>query len=118
WFKGEVWGGQDLDDVRGGIFQGVNTTTGKEIHGKGGWGEFGFKASEHMNLYGGYSMDDPDNSDLPNAGRSLNRIFYFAARMYYDPMEFGVEYLNWTTEYIGLGDGDDNRVAIYMAYKF
>jgi hypothetical protein len=118
WVKGELWSGQDLDDVRGGIFQGINTTTGEEIGSKGGWVELGYKAQDHVTLYGGYSTDDPDNGDLSVGGRSANKIYYVAARLNYDPIEFGIEYLNWTTEYVGFKEGDDNRFGVFMAYKF
>jgi hypothetical protein len=33
-------------------------------------------------------------------------------------VSFGVEFLNWTTKYVGLGDGDDNRVVAFMQYSF
>ncbi|MFN3467913.1 MAG: hypothetical protein ACK4WF_09480, partial [Candidatus Brocadiales bacterium] len=34
--KGEAWFGQDLDDVRGGIGQGINTSLGREVDSQGG----------------------------------------------------------------------------------
>jgi len=118
WIKGELWQGENADDVRGGIFQGVNTVLGREIESRGGWAEVGVKVHQRVALYGGYSYDNPDNADLPAVGRSLNKIWYGAVRMNYDPMEIGFEYLNWTTEYVGFQNGDDNRIGAFIAYKF
>jgi hypothetical protein len=116
--KTEIWTGENLDDVRGGIFQGVNKTTGKEIALKGGFVELSYKTSVHNSLYVGYSTDNPENSDLDVGGRAVNEIWYCASRWTYKPLAFGLEYLNWTTRYVGYGDGTDNRVAAFIAYNF
>ncbi|HET6203148.1 MAG TPA: hypothetical protein VFI25_10150 [Planctomycetota bacterium] len=119
WLKTEAWAGKNVDDVRGGIFQGINTLTGEEIHSKGGWAEVGVKATGHYAVHAGYSRDDPDNADLnPAGGRAANKIWYLANRFSFDPIEIGLDYFNWTTEYRGFDDGDDNRVQFYVAYKF
>lgn len=118
WIKGEAWTGENLDDVRGGIFQGVNGTTGQGIGSTGGFAELGWKSSEHLTLHAGYSADDPDNGDLGTGMRANNRVMYAAARWKYDALRFGVEYLFWTTDYIGFDDGDSNRVAVFAAYYF
>ncbi|MGI8924043.1 MAG: DcaP family trimeric outer membrane transporter [Fimbriimonadales bacterium] len=57
--KGEAWTGSNLSDIRGGIGQGVNTTTGEEIASNGGWIELGFSASPTHRLALGYTLDDP-----------------------------------------------------------
>lgn len=118
WLKGELWRGQNLDDVRGGIFQGVNTTTGDEIASFGGWIELGWRPVEWYAVSLGASLDDPEHDDLPVAGKDLNRIFYLANRFTFGPVEFGADYLNWTTEYKGFGEGTDNRFNVYAAFKF
>lgn len=118
WIKGEYFQGENLTDVRGGILQGVNTTTGDEIHARGGWAELGFKASGTSTLYLGYAFDDPDEDDLGTGGRDKNKVWYGAVRFNFDPIEVGIEYLNWTTEYVGFDDGTANRIGAYISYKF
>jgi hypothetical protein len=114
---GEAFSGQNMDDVRGGIFQGVNATGG-EIDGEGGWIELAFQATPDLSLHAGYSLDDPEDSDLDVNGRSKNEILYAAARRKWGVFHAGLEYLSWTTEYEGLGDGDANRVQVFLAYYF
>ncbi len=118
WLKGELWTGANVDDVRGGIFQGINTVTGEEIGSKGGWAELDVKAADHYVLAVGYSRDDPDNVDLNQGGRSANKIWYIANTFPFPPVEFGIHYLHWVTEYIGFGDGTDNRIQAYVSYAF
>jgi hypothetical protein len=116
--KGEAWTGENLDDVRGGIFQGIDKATGVEIGASGGFVELAFEATEHCTLHAGWSNDDPDDGDLPAQARAENVIWYAAGRWRYESVSFGVEFLNWTTKYVGLGDGDDNRVVAFMQYSF
>ncbi len=118
WLKGEYFTGENLRDVRGGILQGVNSTTGEEIESRGGFLELGFKATEACTLYAGYSHDNPENSDLDLFQRSDNRVPYTAARWRYGDLRFGVEYLNWETDYVGLDDGKAHRVVGWIAYYF
>jgi hypothetical protein len=116
--KGEAWAGKNLDDVRGGIFQGVNTTTGQEIDSTGGFIELGVKTTEHNTLYAGYSNDNPEAGDVVVGGRANNRIAYLASRWNYKPVSIGLEYLNWTTKYVGFDEGTDNRFVAFLAYTF
>ena len=120
WLKGELWSGKDVDDVRGGIFQGINETTGKGIRSKGGFVEIGAKLPwwKWYNIHAGYSTDDPNNADLNTGGRAANRTWYIANRFYFDPVEIGFDYLRWRTDYIGFLKGQDNRFQMYMSYKF
>ena len=118
WFKGEIWTGKNIDDIRGGIFQGINTVLGKEIDSEGGFGEFGFKACKWYSISAGYLHDNPDDSDLNGGGKTKNEIYYLANRFSFDPIEIGADYLSWTTDYKGFDEGDDNRFNIYIMYKF
>jgi len=121
-FRGEGWTGKNIDDVRGGILQGVNVATGREIHAMGGWGELTFKPVKWYSFHTGYLFDNPRSSDLPVSSPELNSIWYLAARLYLDPMEFGLDYVNWTTYFKDAtgpqGKGQDNRFQAYMSYKF
>jgi hypothetical protein len=120
-FKGELWMGKNLDDIRGGILQGINTTTGEAIRAEGGWGEIAFKPKKWYSLHVGYTFDNPYDVDLPAQAPALNNIWYVASRFYLDPIELGLDYLNWTTYFkdpAGRGKGQDNRFQAYVSYKF
>lgn len=117
WGKGELWTGRDLDDVRGGIAQGVNAA-GDEVRSEGGWGELGWQAAEKVALYGGYAWDNPDNEDLPSNGRSRNQAIYTAVRFDFKPVLIGLEYLHWVTGYVGFDEGDTNRFVAFIQYTF
>jgi len=118
WLLGEGWTGENLDDVRGGIFQGVNATTRQGIGASGGFGELGWQTTETMSLHAGYSTDNPKDSDLSPTMRSNNKVYYATAKWRFDAFRMGVEYLNWTTDYIGFSDGTANRVVFWVAYYF
>jgi hypothetical protein len=116
--KGELWQGENVDDVRGGIFQGINRTTGEEIEAKGGFGEIGFQLTDHCVLYAGYSTDDPEDDDVGSGGRAANKIWYVASHWNYKPMRFGLEVHDWTTEYVDFDEGTDTRVVAFIQYTF
>lgn len=118
WLKGEFFEGQNLDDVRGGIGQGINTTKGREIRSSGGWIEAGFAPCKWYTISVGFAGDDPQNSDLNVGGRSSNRIWYVGNKFGFGPVEVGLEFSNWTTDYVLFGEGSDNRLQTYVAYKF
>lgn len=121
WLKGEIWSGKNLSDVRGGILQGINTATGREVDAQGGWLELGIRPVRHFSLHAGHSIDNPDNDDLAGApvpGRTKNSIWYGAIRGYFDPIEVGMDYLNWTTDWDGFAAGVDNRFQWFVSYKF
>jgi hypothetical protein len=116
--KGEGWRGANVDDVRGGIFQGINTATGAEVFSQGGFAELGWQAFPRYLISIGYSTDDPDNDDVGLGGRAENRIAYLSNRWNFHPIEIGFDYLYWVTEYVGFNNGDDNRFQAYIAYRF
>ncbi len=121
WAKGELWTGKNLDDLRGGIGQGINGTTGAEIESTGYWLELGAKV-RWGTCYGGYSTDDPENGDVPGgaSGKVRNEVLYVGTVVkHYDPFEFGFDYSYWETRYKGgLSNGNDNRFRLYFAYNF
>jgi hypothetical protein len=121
--KGEVWTGKNLDDIRGGILQGINTTTAQQIRATGGWGELMARPQKWYSLHGGYLFDNPRDGDLPAQAPKLNSVWYLGGRLYFDPIEFGLDYLNWTTYFKDTvagaqGKGQDNRFQAFMSYKF
>jgi hypothetical protein len=125
WFKGEYWMGRNLGDVRGGIVQDINGN-GKPIRSQGGFAEFGVKTCDHIDVYAGYSFDNPNNDDLQSgvvfpataAARTRNSVAYAAIRCKYSEISFGLDYLRWVTGWQGFSDGTDNRLQAFIAYAF
>lgn len=58
-FSGEVWTGENLDDIRGGVGQGIDTTRGEEIGATGGWGELRYQAFDFYTPAVGVRNDSP-----------------------------------------------------------
>jgi transglutaminase-like putative cysteine protease len=117
--SGEVWAGENLSDLRGGIGQGVNTTTGREISSQGGWIELGYKPTPNYRLAIGYTRDDPSESDLGGSGRQVNSAFYFHNKWNIgNGVEIGANYLHWKTDWAGLPRGKDNRFNFFLMRKF
>lgn len=128
-FRGEVWSGQNLSDLRGGIGQGVNTSAKKEIKSTGGWIELLY-VLQRNSLALGLTVDDPDDNDLPNSstiassgtttdGRTKNKTYYIAERFKIGSgVEIGVDYIYWQTDYKTLKNGIDNRINMVFQYNF
>lgn len=118
-FRGEAWTGENLSDVRGGIGQAVNTATGREIASRGGWAELGWKSGGAYSVYAGGTLDDPDDDDLRPGDRTENSAWYLVQRLdFARAFRVGLDYLHWTTEYVGLDEGTDNRLNLYVIYFF
>jgi len=127
WIKGEAFLGKNLDDVRGGIFQGVNTVIGDEIDVVGGWVEVGLPILPWWTPIFGMSMDDPDDSDLVDAtgaplgtARDLNHIPYIANRLRFGAFEIGADWMRWNTEFSSgtVNEAVDHRFNVFFAYHF
>ena len=117
--RGEGWWGRNLNDIRGGIAQGINPNTGREIRARGGWAELNFRVSKYWMLLPGFTDDDPVDADIPNGGRTRNRSVYFGQRI--TPSGnymIGVDYYRWRTDYKGSRAGIDNRMNIFFQYSF
>jgi hypothetical protein len=72
--RGEIWRGRNLNDVRGGIAQGVNASTAREVESRGGWIELRTRVARRLVMYPGYSVDDPVDGDVGSGGRVENRV--------------------------------------------
>jgi hypothetical protein len=123
-FQGEAWTGRNLADFRGGIAQSVNTAAadpgfGEEIESQGGWAEVTFKIGSRASITPGYSMDDPEDADVPTGGRIKNRVAYTTLKYMPDAsFTAGVDLLRWRTDFEGLNEGVDNRINLYLTYNF
>ena len=117
--RGEAWTGSNLADIRGGIGQNINRSTGDEIGSTGGWVELGGDVTPGYALFAGYTIDAPDRDDVAPGGRTENAAWFVTNRFSFGrPVIFGVDYLRWRTEYRGLPAGTDNRVNAYVTYNF
>lgn len=117
--RGEWWGGKNLSDFRGGIGQGVNTTTGGEIASHGGWAELGFKPTANHRIAVGATLDDPDDGDVAAGGRIRNSAWYVHNKWSIGSgLEIGLNYLRWTTDWKGMSKGTDNRFNLFITHKF
>lgn len=117
--RGEFWSGENLSDMRGGVGQGVNTTTGREIESAGGWLEVGFAASPVHNIALGYTVDDPKNSHIAANGRTKNSAYYLHNKWTLGAgVEVGLNILRWDTEFNGLAKGKDTRFNLFFTRRF
>ncbi|HST23454.1 MAG TPA: hypothetical protein VLR90_20245 [Blastocatellia bacterium] len=119
-FRGEAWKGRGLSDVRGGIGQSINTTTGQVIGAVGGWAELSFRANSHYTVSGGTTLDNPYGSDISAAnGRVRNRVSYITNRFTVGRgLSFGFDYGRWLTRYKVLRTGTNNRFNLFVQQAF
>lgn len=118
--RGEVWRGENLGDVRGGIGQTINTTTGKEIGSTGGWAELVCACTAKTKFHVGGTMDDPDNDDLAAGNPDRNLSGYVGTIMDWETgIRTGFDVTYWQTEYAGATlDGNALRFDLYFQYNF
>jgi hypothetical protein len=116
---GEVFHGKNLDDVRGGIGQGVNTDMMQEITSTGGWIEGAFIAGRKHMVAAGNTMDFPRERDLSDGARESNITGYGVYRYRpHESVQLGAEYVRWFTGYKNAPDGRANRVNLHMTVFF
>lgn len=117
--KAELFTGENLNAYLGGIAQGVNPTTGKEIASKGGWVALALGPWDKWSFNTGIGIDDVDAGDVNVGQRTLNRsIFGNAIYAVNKHADVGLELSHWRTDYRGDGDADDFRVQAAFKYKF
>ncbi|MBI4244511.1 MAG: hypothetical protein HY606_10510 [Planctomycetes bacterium] len=115
----EIWSGKNLSDIRGGVGQGINTTTGDEIMSKGGWVDVGYKIYKWYTLSAGFGSDNPDDGDLNTGGRESNKAFWIGNKFDLGGgFITGLEFIRWNTTFKNQDDGDANRFNLYLTYQF
>jgi predicted porin len=116
------WTGENLDNVYGGIGQGINFAQDKVIKSKGGWVQALVNITPQFNINVGYGVDDPDDDDLNIGNRELNTRIFANAFYSFDPaMTVALEYSHMKTEYKCEGDtenADNDRVQAAAIYTF
>jgi hypothetical protein len=116
----EAWSGRNLGDLRGGIGQGVNTTTGEEIAAAGGWAELAWQAAVPLTIGLGVAVDDVKDDDLTAAtSRSRNLALYAWNRVDLGGgFALALEYIRWETDYLGVDEGRANRFNLVVTFSF
>jgi len=113
--EGEGWLGENLSDLRGGIGQSINPSTGEEISAMGGWAQVQARATKSWRFFAGLAADSPKRAEVPVGGRTFNIAGFAVTRFRpWKAFEIGLEYLYWVTEYRDLKRGVDNRVDLHL----
>jgi hypothetical protein len=117
--RGEVWWAQAGGDIRANAGQTINTATGDEIQGWGGWIELKFLQNERWNWYAGTTVDDPDNGDLAGTGTTENFTAYLGVvRMWTKTFRTGFDATFWETLYGNTTRGNGVRLNFYAVMDF
>lgn len=116
--RGEWFTGKNLNDVRGGIGQGINATTGDEIEAEGGWVQGKYMFNNIWDIAGGYCVDNPDDHDLPTGGRLKNTTWYITNNFHLSKNYLvSFRYLNMETDYVG-NSAENDRFMVMFQWNF
>ena len=121
---GEYFTGTNLDDYMGGIGQGVNKSTPKEIRSHGGWAALRYVMNPSTSFSIGAGMDNPNDADLPVQTspltvRTLNQtIFANVINKITPNFILGLQLGEWRTEYKNAATSNALRAQSSMTYKF
>ena len=121
--KGEMHTGENLDAYLGGIGQGVNHTTVKEIGACGGWLAATLTPLNNWTFNVGASIEAVNTDDIDitdaTADRTLNRsIFTNAIYNINAKTSVGLEVSHWFTEYENQDKGGSLRLQGSFIYNF
>jgi hypothetical protein len=117
--RGEVWVGQALSDMRGTAGSSVNTATGEEVEGLGGWAEIVYRPTERYQFYLGGTIDDPRNRTVPIAAITLNWTTYIGVRRHWTKtFRSTFEVIYWETQYQDNTLGNAVRFALWTSIDF
>jgi hypothetical protein len=102
-FQGEIFTGQALGFLNGGVFQSVNGLTFEPIRTTGGWVEVYYYFNPCLHTHWGEGIDDPVNRDLSTGQISKNQTTF--ANLIWDvTKQFRVGFeVSWKkTDYVAL----------------
>ena len=115
---GEGFFGKAVAGLGGGGI-GQNTGAGgTPVHTKGGWGQLNIRPNPQWMVGGGCGIDDPDDADIPAAGRFKN--FVCEGHLEWrpaGPLIFGLEYRRLQTTYQA-GDVTASHLNLAAGYRF
>jgi hypothetical protein len=118
--RGEVWFAQAAGDIRANAGQTINTATGEEIDGVGGWAELRFLQNERWNWHVGGTIDDPDEN-VPVTAAAIERNFAIYAgviRHFTKSFRTGFDVIYWETLYGDGSLGNMVRFDLYAQFDF
>ncbi|RJP74093.1 MAG: hypothetical protein C4532_03175 [Candidatus Abyssobacteria bacterium SURF_17] len=125
--QGEIWTGENIDNVYGGIVQGFVSKRNalgvivdqEEIEAYGGFIHAMITPRQNLQFNFGYGLDDVDSDDLPANSRSQNwTIFGNTIWTVVPNFDVGLELAWHETKWVGNADGDDFRIQSAFIYKF
>lgn len=123
--KGEMFTGSNLDAYLGGIGQGIDAVTLREIDSCGGWlaASLGPWDRWRFNVGAAIEAINPEGVTMGDAAtgetRTLNRMIF--GNVLYEVNKnayVGFELSHWMTRYKHLSDGDSFRFQTSFIYKF
>jgi len=118
--KGELFMGQTLGEYNAGVLQNFNSDTFGPIRTHGGYGEVYYYLSPKCHVHCGYSIDNPNNSDLAGGQIASNQTIFNI--LYYDfskSFQIGFEVDHRRTNYVApLKDADAILVMTQFLWRF
>ncbi|NUN47913.1 MAG: hypothetical protein HUU15_03685 [Candidatus Brocadiae bacterium] len=117
-FKGEIWHGTNLSDIRGGNGQGINAATGHLIRSNGGWLELRVSPVKWLAFTVGSSQDDPIDRDFTAGMREKVAVTYAIVTLAFDPFVVEASYGYWKTEYEDLERGTAHQYNLSLQLNF
>ena len=113
--------GENLNSFFGGVFQGFrrDPLAVTNVASQGGWAQGVYKFNKYWSATAGFGFDDPDDKDLGAGGRARND-WQFANVVFSltKSLIFMLELDNLKTTYLGLKNGQNQRVQFVSYYKF
>ncbi len=121
--QGEIWTGENADNVYGGIVQGIireSATSLDTVEATGGFIHAMITPRKDLLFNVGYGIDKVDNDDdLTTGMRSENwAIFGNVIYTLVPNFDIGLELAWHETEWVGVEDGDLFRIQTAFTYKF
>ncbi len=96
--QAEIYDGENLSNLEGGIIQGVDMVRRDTIRCRGGWGAVMYQWTKKMKTNVGYAIEDPYNQDLLGTAVVGNGAYYTART--YNHSIFGNVMYNWTEAFM------------------
>ncbi len=96
-FQAELYNGENLSNLEGGILQGIDMVRRDTIRCRGGWGALQYQWTKKLKTNVGYAIEDPYNEDLLGTA-SLGGGLYSSRT--YNHSIFGNVMYNWTEAFM------------------
>ncbi|MFO7724711.1 MAG: hypothetical protein R6V45_04095 [Oceanipulchritudo sp.] len=117
--SGAAWAGENLGGFQGGIGQRINLLRNTEIAATGGWLQARYKTGQDLLFNLAVGMDNPEDSDLNQGGRSRNTTL--SANVFWNFLPsttWILEYQYLKTRYRQSANASNNRWQSALLMKF